>query len=339
MTDASRFSGRGVRQGVRRRMQRAVLAWLCVSLTSFIPHALPADANFNGFDVTASTVPLKEIFHGGPPRDGIPSVDRPKFLSAEDATYMSPDDRVMGLSIDGVSRAYPIDILTWHELVNDRIGTSNRAVVISYCPLCGSGVVFHAEVDGQPLTFGVSGLLYNSDMLLYDRKTESLWSQLTHTAQSGPHVAKRLTVFPVTHTTWSEWLRRHPETTVLSRDTGHFRDYDRLPYGGYEDTERLYFPTRHRSPARHPKEWVLGVTVNGASRAYPYPVMTRQGMPVFTDQLGGQDIRIHFDERSQTATVSNDDGPIPATRLYWFAWYAFHPDTDIYGIRKSIEPR
>ncbi|MAV26972.1 MAG: hypothetical protein CMQ05_12810 [Gammaproteobacteria bacterium] len=194
---------------------------------------------------------------------------------------------------------------------------------------------------GQPLSFRVSGLLYNSDMLSYDRESESLWSQLTHSAIAGPMKKSRLVTLPVTHTTWSEWVRRNTQTTVLSRDTGHGRDYDRLPYAGYEDSERLYFPIRHRSGARHPKEWVLWVTVNGASRVYPYPGMTMQNEAEFTDELGRQQIHIRWDARSQTATVRDHEGPeISATRLYWFAWYAFHPDTDLYRIgKRARRPR
>jgi hypothetical protein len=130
----------------------------------------------NAFDLRRSLVPADEIHAGGPPRDGIPALTDPKFIPAAQADFLADEDRILGLNLGGEARVYLIAILNWHEIVNDRIG--ERAVAVTYCPLCGTGIVFDAQVDGRPMEFGVSGLLYNSDVLLYDRSTESLWSQI-----------------------------------------------------------------------------------------------------------------------------------------------------------------
>jgi len=138
----------------------------------------------NGFDLSGALIPVRDIESGGPPRDGIPSIDDPRFVGASKASFLAPEDRVLGVAIEGEAKAYPVAILNWHEIVNDR--SLDQNFVVTYCPLCGSGMVFVADVGERALSFGVSGLLYNSDMLLYDRNTESLWSQLLAKAVSGP---------------------------------------------------------------------------------------------------------------------------------------------------------
>ncbi|NIR48043.1 DUF3179 domain-containing protein, partial [candidate division KSB1 bacterium] len=144
----------------------------------------------NGFDLSGSLIPPDEILAGGPPRDGIPAIDNPKFVSPSEADFLQPEDRVLGIDRNGVAKAYPIKIVNWHEIINDRFG--DEAVVVTYCPLCGSGVAFSAEINAKATTFGVSGLLYNNDVLLYDRRTKSLWSQLMGKAVTGPLKAEEL---------------------------------------------------------------------------------------------------------------------------------------------------
>jgi len=173
----------------------------------------------NGFDLEDALVPVDMIQSGGPPRDGIPALSRPRFVSAKEADFLEQTDRVLGITLNGVSRAYPIKILNFHEIVNDRF--SDASVVVTFCPLCGTGIVFRGSIEGVDHSFGVSGLLYNSDVLLYDQQTESLWSQIGGRAISGPRKGTPLERLPVTHTTWEDWLGRHPDTRVLSIDTGN----------------------------------------------------------------------------------------------------------------------
>ncbi|MFQ5487208.1 MAG: DUF3179 domain-containing protein [Gammaproteobacteria bacterium] len=297
-----------------------------------IPLALgspPAAAQTkNGFDLSDALVPAAEILAGGPPRDGIPAIHQPRFLPAAQARHLAPGDRVLGISRNGVAKAYPLAILNWHEIVNDRLG--KESVVITFCPLCGSGVAFSARVRDKARHFGVSGLLYNSDVLLYDRETESLWSQLLGQAVSGPLKGARLQPLPLVHTTWGAWRRRHPDTLVLSRDTGYARDYDRDPYAGYVNSRGVFFPVRHKDPRFHPKERVLGLEIAGQAKAWPFSELARS-RGVITDRLGAQPLRIRFDAENQTAFAEDEAGnALPATVLFWFAWYAFHPDTELF---------
>jgi hypothetical protein len=156
----------------------------------------------NGFNLESTSIPMDEIRRGGPPRDGIPSIDNPIFVSAGEAKYPDDSDRDLGVAINNLAKAYPIGIMNYHEIVNDYFNST--AVVVTYCPLCGSGIAFYSKVEDKTHTFGVSGLLYNSDVILYDRETESLWSQLMHEAVSGPLKGSKLRIIPTANTTWQE---------------------------------------------------------------------------------------------------------------------------------------
>ena len=278
----------------------------------------------NGFDLSNSEIPVEKIFSGGPPRDGIPALDQPKFLTIDEAeNELSESDPVLGIEINGVSRAYPIAIMNWHEIVNDKIGQQRFAV--TYCPLCGSGVVFLAEGS-----FGVSGLLYNSDVLLYDRETESLWSQILGRAISGSLKGERLKIVSVNHTSWKNWKQSHPDTTVLSRVTGYGRDYSRDPYEGYVDSEGIYFPVEKIDPRYHPKERVLGLEVDGVFRAYPYSELSKSNTPLI-DQLNGKALIINYDAESNSGWITDKEGKSLTTlSTFWFAWMAFHPESEVY---------
>lgn len=283
----------------------------------------------NGFDLAGASIPIQGIERGGPPKDGIPAIDRPKFVSAARAR-LAEEDRVLGITLDGITRAYPLRILNWHELVNDRFGT--RAIVVTYCPLCGTGMAFEPPASTGVSGFGVSGLLYNSDVLLYDRTTQSLWSQILSTAISGPLVGTTLTAVPLTHTTWADWRRRHPATEVLSTDTGFERDYGRDPYAGYDRVQQLLFDVQHRDGRLPLKEWVLGLRVNGAAKAYPFSVLERtvDSAGRMTDTLGGQALLIRYDRANRTAEAFDAQGkPLTGTLSFWFAWVAFYPRTDV----------
>ncbi len=304
-----------------------------IGLNFFVFLCLAALANSaaakNGFDLQDSLIPVASIKSGGPPKNGIPAIDKPKFLSAQQAV-LKDTDRVLGIASGGQARAYPVNILNWHEIVNDRIG--DRAIAVTYCPLCGSGVAFSALVDGKALNFGVSGLLYNSDVLLYDRETESLWSQLKNQAISGEFRGKKLQVIPMEHTTWGDWKQRYPKTRVLSQDTGYRRNYQHDPYAGYQKAYRLYFAVNPPAPEDfHPKEWVLGIEVDGVTKAYPFQALREQNKPKFRDEVNGQPIVISWNKDNESASISSPKGELlPFVRAFWFAWYAFNPKTEIF---------
>ncbi|MDX1666504.1 MAG: DUF3179 domain-containing protein [Saprospiraceae bacterium] len=285
-------------------------------------------AQYNDFELTDLLIPKSEIHHGGPPKDGIPAIDQPVFVSADEANFLKADDRVLGLSIEGQAKAYPIKILNYHEVVNDEF--DDRAVVVTFCPLCGSGLAFDAMVEGITRTFGVSGLLYNSDVLLYDRQTESLWSQLMMKAVSGPASGTELQPIPTSFTTWSDWKSRHPESLVLTPDTGHQRNYDLEPYANYVSSSQLMFPVAHSNSDLPPKELVIGLEIGEKAKAYPFSRL-KASAGIVWDTFMGERLRIQYNKEAESAIITDAEGEeLPAVTLFWFAWYAFHPETAIY---------
>ena len=286
--------------------------------------------SINGFVIDDPLVPEQELAHGGPPRDGIPSIDSPRFVAADAAEFLSRKDRVLGIEYNGISKAYPVRILNRHEIVNDLY--DENPLIVSWCPLCGSGVAFDGRVAGKNLEFGVSGLLYNSDVLLYDRSTESLWSQIMLKAINGPLKGQSLKLLPMQHTTWQDWRAKHPETLVLSTDTG-FPDinYHFNPYAGYGSTNRLFFPVANQDRRLRNKDWVLGVFIGETQKAYPLHELRKFESPI-QDKIGQQSVSIEFDDANQTASAYDEKGlPLQSIQLYWFAWAAVYPDTELFG--------
>ena len=289
---------------------------------------LPA-MTMNGFDFDDPLVAEDQIKRGGPPRDGIPSIDKPKFVSVADVDYLKADDRILGLVINNDARAYPIAILNWHEIVNDEF--AGQAAVISYCPLCGTGMAFSPEPPVRE--FGVSGLLYNSDVLLYDRETESLWSQILAKAINGPQKGKSLKPLPLTHTNWQDWKTRYPGSSVLSTNTGYKRDYSKSPYVGYEKSNKIFFPVSASDQRFHNKEWVLGVNIGESFKAYPFSELEKTTSPVI-DSISGHRVEVIFDRENSSASARDEQGrEMPTLMAYWFAWYAFHPNTEVFQAR------
>jgi hypothetical protein len=283
--------------------------------------------SINGFVLENLQIPYRQINQGGPAKDGIPSIDQPRFITANLVT-IGADQRVLGINFNGVSKAYPLNIMNWHEIVNDEF--AGHPVAITYCPLCGSGIAFDALVNNQRTTFGVSGLLYNSDVLLYDRQSESLWSQLDMQSVSGHHAGKELTYINTTLITWQAWKEAHPETLVLSEQTGFTRDYKQSPYSAYESTDQLMFPVKETNSTLPNKELILGIMINKAYKAYPLRVLKKVKTSI-EDTVGGQQITIQYNKEGHSAVIRDQNGKqLPAQYLYWFAWYAFHPNTTIY---------
>lgn len=281
-----------------------------------------------GFDLSRHSIPLEEILSGGPPKDGIPAILKPKFVDAEKTSFLKDEDRVLGLIVNGEAKAYPIKILNWHEIVNDIVG--GKPVLITYCPLCGTGMAFDPVVDGKRHTFGVSGLLYKSDVLMYDHQTESLWSQIMQEAVVGKLLGVRLTLVPMIHTTWEAWKKEHPKTLVLSTDTGFKREYRQDPYESYAKSSQLMFPVGNVDERIPPKDFVLGIEHNGISKAYPFSELERSPNS-FSDSIGSEKVTIKYDSSSRTARIRGPDGKdLPSVVAYWFAWVAFHPKTEVY---------
>ncbi len=290
---------------------------------------------------------------GGPGKDGIPSIDRPRFQAADQAT-LSDGDKVIGVYHRGQARVYPQRILVWHEIVNDELG--GDALSITYCPLTGTALGFKRG-DTE---FGVSGKLVNSNLVMYDRATDSEWPQILGVAIDGPLANQGLEEFRVFWTTWGAWKARHPETEVLTEQTGFVRNYRRDPYGSYNpvtgyyapDSRRL-FPVMQRDDRFPPKTVVFGVRGPEGALAITRESLRNEGViDVVLDERRYTIIHdpgldtgwafhnpeaVEIQAAELTFTAAGVTGPgiasleaVNGFEAMWFAWAAFYPDTYLY---------
>lgn len=304
---------------------------------------------------------LEEITWGGVVKDGIPALTNPKHLTAAEATYITDEELVFGVEINGDARAYPLRVLDWHEMFNDVVG--GVPVSLAYCTLCGSGILFGTSVEGrdQPLVFGSSGFLYRSNKLMYDQETHSLWNQFTGKPVVGSLTGSdiELKFLPVAITSWAAWLKQHPETKVLSLDTGFDRDYTPgRPYGAYFASSDLMFPVLVDDKRLEAKDYVYAIRVDGRAKAWP--LLDFKGGQVINDQIddlpivliGDTDtrtVRAYLRPDDQEVTASGDSSTVvargseiwkveetglvasdgrtmerlPGHIAYWFAWQGF----------------
>ncbi len=322
-----------------------------------------------GEEENRNIVPPELIVNGGPPPDGIPSIDNPKFIQIQKAEeFLEDSDLVVGLNINGDIRAYPLQILVWHEIVNDKVG--NTPVAITYCPLCFTNQVFNRTMnDGQILEFGTSGKLYNSNLVMYDRTTKSLWSQAMAQGIGGTFAGIKLERIPFDVAYWKEWKQLYPDSKVLSTDTGSTRPYGADPYGDYYTNGEILFPVSNSDDRLGLKEIVIGLENKGQYKAFKlqeiedkkvinnqvngkpivlfslHPFMARVYDPV----VNGQILEFNYNIKDkkfvdkQTNSIWNFDGKSISgqmkgkqlTRLssdegFWFEWVAFHPKTELY---------
>jgi hypothetical protein len=321
------------------------------------PPAQPPTAS-EGLYVPHTSAALRAaVISGGPPKDGIPAIDDPVFVDASVAEeVLRPDDVVLGVVTDETAAAYPRLILAHHEIVNDRI--DGTPVSVTYCPLTGTAQGF----ERGDTTFGVSGDLVNSNLVMYDRATDSRWPQMLATAIEGPAVGRTLREFDVVWTTWRRWRTSHPDTRVLSRDTGYVRRYDRDPYGSYNPlggyyarNETMFAPlsTDDRLPN---KRAVVGVRTDAGAVAVESDRLAAAG--VVDVAVGDDRIVLVYDPALDAAyayrapdaasVVAASDGAVvvdgdrrdpgaltlprlPAVRAMWFAWAGFYPDTTLHA--------
>jgi hypothetical protein len=332
----------------------------------------------DGYENTSRIEPF-EIEWGGVAPDGIPPLEFPPNIPADEAEYLESHERVFGVSINGEHRAYPLRIMNPHEMANDVLG--GEPISLAYCTLCGAGIAYHGEFDGMETTFGTSGFLYRSNKIMYDRETLSLWNQETGQPVIGELADSgiQLNFFPTLLTTWGEWTDEHPDTTVLALDTGvsqpgsYFpEDNPNATYYEYFNTPGTMFPVWIRDDSLEAKDVVLGVNVGEAQKAYPVSVL--QVERVVNDTLGETNVVVLGSEISQAAKayergdqefsrvegdtstgvpmklvdqnghvwdvteealVNASDSSqtlprIPTHSSFWFGWYAFYPDTELY---------
>lgn len=243
-------------------------------------------------DFSRHTVPFDGIISGGVGRDGIPPIDRPRFETIEEAgSVMNDLEPVVTFKINGEAKAYPLSILTWHEVVNDTVG--GVPVTVTFCPLCNSALAFERTLEGKVFDFGVSGNLRNSDLIMWDRQTQTWWQQLTGEAIVGELAGHKLDFVPASIISWADFKEANPDSLVLSRDTGFNRPYGSNPYSGYDRVDRPPFLFDGETDGRLlPKERVAAIQIGDVSAAFPFPVLETER--VVNYKVNGTDVVVFF---------------------------------------------
>lgn len=266
------------------------------------------------------TVPILDVYDGGTGQDGIPALEMPGFISAQEATYLSQEALVLGYVNGGTARAYPHEILDWHEIVNDEV--NSFAYTITYCPLTGSALGWDRTIAGVATTFGVSGFLYNNNLIPYDRQTGSNWSQMGIDCLSGANQGRRIHTFQLIETTWKTWKELFPNTEVLSRETGHDRNYARYPYDDYRtNNDAIIFPLQPDDSRLPRKTRVHGIIVNNQAKIYQFSKFTNSATGVVHDEFQGVPI-VLAGSSTRNFIVSYERILTDGTKL------TFYPDSD-----------
>ncbi len=289
-------------------------------------------------DFGRHSVPFAEISSGGPGKDGIPAIDHPHFAPADRVDFLRPREPVIELTVHGETRGYPLQILIWHEIANDDI--RGAPVAVTFCPLCNTAIAFDRRVGGRTLDFGVSGNLRNSDLVMYDRRTESWWQQFGGEAIVGRYTGTRLRQLPTRIVSWAEFRRRHPAELVLSRQTGYERPYGRNPYVGYDDVSKPpFFGAAHATDRRlAPKQRVVFLERGRDAVAIALPTLAKRRTVAVT--VGGHALVIRFTgavasaldqdviasgREVGSAQVTENGKPVAFAEPFWFAVAAFRP--------------
>ncbi len=293
----------------------AAVAWWAVK--DLVYAQLPYSMEWPYTDFDKRIVEISEIQSGGPPKDGIPPIDEPNFdTTAKASEWIDPREPVVVLTVNGETRAYPLQILTWHEIVNDNVG--GIPVSVTFCPLCNATIVFDRRLDGRVLDFGTTGKLRKSDLVMYDRQTESWWQQFSGQAIVGEMSGKVLTRIPASIVAFEDYEAAYPTGRVLSRRTGHMRPYGKNPYSGYDriDDQPFLFnqPVDERLP---PMERVLNVTVDATHRLYPFSVLKDE--PVINDEVENVPVVVFSREGTLSvldASVIAKSKTVPSATVY-----------------------
>lgn len=288
------------------------------------PRGYSPDSLLEVFKLTQaeSDVQFDTLMQACPARDCIPSIDQPNFVQPSEVDYLRDDDLVMTVTHQGITRAYPTRILDHHEIVNDTFGP--EPVAVTYCPLCGSGLAFDRRQGGQVLDFGVSSLLHNSDLVMYDRQTESLWQQITGEAFAGKSRGSQLKTIPLSMISWENWRQQYPDGQVLTVDGIKSDRYMKDAYGDYAESERLYMPVSATDARLHPKRVIYGMEIGDKSIAVDGEWLIEQ--EAWSNELKGKKLTLSINEAGEVA-ASLGDQTVTVHRMFWFAWYSFHPTT------------
>jgi len=290
---------------IRIALLLALGAWL---LSDSIGQSRSMEQEFPRTEFSNRVIELSEIRSGGPPRDGIPAIDAPRFIPARRADWLHPDEPVIVVRVGDEARAYPVQILIWHEIVNDEI--AGKPLAITFCPLCNATLVFERRFDGQVLDFGTTGRLRKSDLVMYDRQTETWWQQFTGRGLIGRYAGRHLTEYPASIVAFEDFRETYPEGEVLSRRTGYNRPYGQNPYRGYDriDSSPFMFDGE-TDPRLPPMERVLAVRVGDQSRIYPFGAF--EAGSVVNDRLGDVSVAVIAADEAFSAL---DDARIRGSR-------------------------
>lgn len=300
------------------------------------------------FDMTQSRLGAEAIVSAGMPKDGMQALHTPGVLQLArldslnrdpKKKYVMPGDLVIGVALGGAARAYPVGVLNWHEVVNDTLG--GIPIVVSWNPLSGCAVVYDRRVGGERLQFGVSGLLYNSNLLMYDRREggegESLWSQLLGCAVTGPAAGReeKLIPLPASLTGWEVWRDLFPGTSIIDRDPAKIKLYKKKPYTTYYTSRKLRFPAEPLPedggiPLKAP---VVALSVGGEEHVYSVEGIAGRAGPrgVWETEVGGERVEFRWVEKPRSVIALSGETalPLPAVYSFWFARYAMHPETEL----------
>jgi len=284
-------------------------------------------------DGVRHSVSLNEIVGGGPPKDGIPSIDSPKFVSVDEADkFLSDTEPGTAFSRGSTHRFYPYQITVWHEIVNDIV--EGERILVTYCPLCLTGYILDPVVKGERVEFGTSGKLWRSNLVMYDRKTDSLWSQVLGEAILGEMTGTVLDVLPSDQILYGNWKKAHPNGEVLSRDTGSFRRYGSSPYGDYFAVTNLSLQLAKPTDTRLPNgAFVFGIVENGKAKAYSVDSVKAKGE--VEDVFEGTTFVLQYDKDLDVVRMFKklQDGTMERFNPisgFWFSWAVAHPDTELY---------
>lgn len=351
-------------------MKRLLYIFLIVGIIS-CEDSDPIGSSGGGSQSQDWLVPSNQVFDGGPGRDGIPSLSDPQLVDAAQAGFLFDNELVIGYYDGTTAVAYPHQVMDWHEILNQQLNSS--LITITYCPLTGTAIGWTQEVANIKTEFGVSGLLYNNNLIAFDRETKSNWSQMTLKAVNGPLIGTEMPTFQLVETSWSTWKAMYPDTKVVSTNTGWDRPYGTYPYGDFRtNNNNLFFPLSIDDSRLGRKERVHGILINGQAKVYGFDAFDTSNSLVM-DTFQGEDIVVVGNQtkfmasflatlsdgskpnlsaiNEGRAVLADDQGnkwdifgfpvsgplqlPLQATQSfmgYWFAWGAFYPDAEIYGL-------
>ena len=280
------------------------------------------------FDLTRHSVPPGQIIQTNGSMAGIEAITHPELIAPSKATFLQLDDPVVGVIVDHESRAYPLKILTWHQVVDDSI--AGVAIAVTYCPLTGSAIVYDRTLGHKTLMLGTSDRLYDSNLLFFDQASKSLWSQIKGEAIAGPLTGQRLNALASVVTPWGIWKVYHPDTQVLNASAADVRNFANDSTARYDRAQSVPWPVSTLDTRMAPKERVLGLSIGRAAVAFPFTSLAMAKPPIAAE-VGGKPVTIVFDAASKTAGAVVAGKHVAAYTGYWFAWATFHPNTTIWN--------